>query len=255
VTLLGARTGVGKSLLSMFAAIHNAMKGIPVLYLDTELPHEVQTIRMIATMTQLRFEDLETGRWQRVESSVRKYKKAQEQLAKLPLFWTYVGNMPVEQITGLVHRFINKEVGFDDDGKYKRSLVIYDYFKAIHSERGTKEYEAAGKQADALHNLAAKYNIAMIVTGQLNREMDFAITDRITHPADAAVKFLMKTPEEMNLGRDQGNHMFVVEKSRYGAGAGSNSYVSVEADKSCGHFRDMGVWRLLSDDDQEDTQP
>jgi replicative DNA helicase len=253
VTLLGARTGVGKSLLSMLIAIHNAVRGVPVLYLDTELPHEVQTMRMLAIMTGIPFEELETGRWQRIDSAVNRYKKAKTQLDKLPLLWTYVGDMPVEQITGLVHRFINKDVGFDKDGKYNKCMVIYDYFKAIQ-EKGSKEYETAGRQAEALHNLAAKYGIAMLVAGQLNRELNFAITDRITHPADSAVHFLVKTPEQMNLGRDQGNHMFIVEKSRFGAGAGSNSYVSVEADKSCGGFKDMGIWRLLDDDEESNSE-
>jgi replicative DNA helicase len=254
VTLLGGRTGVGKSLLSMFAAIYNATRGIPVLYLDTELPHELQTMRMYAIMTGIKFEVLETGLWQRIESAVEKYKQAKKTLDELPLTWTFIGDKSVEQITGIVHRFINKDVGFGENGKYNKCLIVYDYFKAIQ-EKGSKEYEVAGRHADFLHNLAAKYSIAMIVAGQLNREYNFAITDRITHPADAAVHFLEKTPEQMNLGNDQGNHMFVVEKSRFGGGAGSRSYVSVEADKSCGNFKDRGIWSLLSDDNERNSEP
>ena len=64
VNLIGARTGVGKSMLADNIGVHISENlDIPVLYLDTEMPTEDHWNRILAKKTRITIGEIETGKY------------------------------------------------------------------------------------------------------------------------------------------------------------------------------------------------
>jgi len=255
INVIGARPGIGKSMIALWIALKNAREGIPVLYLDTELTYEYQVMRMIGMLARIPFEELETGNWRYKSDYVEQYKTAREVLKSLPLYWVYIGGMPVEQIIGIIRRFINKDVGFDKNGQYRRCLICYDYLKLMNvNDKGfnLKEYEALGYRMSAMHDLMVKYKATMLMTVQLNRdgverEDDTVVSgsDRIMWLASSAAILKPKTQEEININKNAGNYKLIVVKTRFGPGMRFGEHIGLLVDKSCGHFADMGLVKIV----------
>ena len=260
INIIGARPKVGKSLISLSIALHNAKLGIPVLYMDTELSKSYQIMRLIGELTGIPFQHLESGKWQRIKAEVAKYKQAREYIDNLPLWWINIAGKSIEEIIGYIRRFVNKIVQTNNAGKYNPCLICYDYLKLMNaSDRGydMKEYEALGYRISHLHDLMVKYQSTMLMAVQLNRDgidREDSITvsgsDRIIWLCDSFTIFKPLTRDEMSLAKDGGTHKLITSDTRYGVGNGDRDYVSLYVDKTCGQFRDLGLIKLLANNNE-----
>lgn len=275
INIVAARPKVGKSLIALAIALYVARKGIPVLYLDTELSRNYQIMRMIGAVTGIKFENLESGMWRRVQSDVSKFKQASEYIRDLPLYWVGVSGKSIEEIVGYIRRFMTKMVGTNDKGKYNRCLIVYDYLKLMTpSDRGyqMKEYEALGYRMSHLHDLMVRYDASMLMTLQLNRDgidkedsSTASGSDRIVWLCDSFTIFKqLKHDEKHNIKMPGATHKLVVSDTRYGPGSNDTEFVALNVDKTCGQFRDLGIakplkaknddkknWKQQDDDDEE----
>jgi hypothetical protein len=231
-------------------------------------------MRLIGAVTGIKFENLESGMWKRVRSDVDKFKQASEYIKNLPLYWVGVAGKSIEEIVGYIRRFMTKMVGTNENGKYNRGLVVYDYLKLMTpSDRGyqMKEYEALGYRMSHLHDLMVRYNASMLMTLQLNRDgidkedsSTASGSDRIVWLCDSFTIFKQLTNEEQgNIQMPGATHKLVVSDTRYGPGSKDAEFVALSVDKTCGQFRDLGVakplksksskkdWKQQEEDDEE----
>ena len=283
ITFMVGTTGSGKSQFGMKAAVIAARKGLPVLYLDSELNKQDQWIRIAAMIAKVPSEYIETGFWRMSdkelqENGVDDPHKRDEILAhgrklKEPRLWEAVKQMPIfyQSISGLsvpdvlphVRRWLLTHVKPDRETRVPQCLVVYDYIKLAM----TKEF-ASGKMAEwqqhglhvaALHDFSNKYNIPMIAFGQTNNELDEGIRcvaggKRISENVDSVSYFKRKSDAE-RANDGSGTHLMKVFKARYGKGLW-NSWVNYGADLSCGDFQELDIGSVAppqQDDDDDDA--
>lgn len=279
VTFMVGTTGSGKSQFGMKAAVLAARRGLPVLYLDSELNKQDQWIRIAAMIAKVPSEYIETGFWRMnerelVEQGVKDAHKRDEILAcgrrlKEPRLWEAVKRMPIfyQSISGLsvpdvlphIRRWLLTNVKPDRETRVPQCLIVYDYIKlSMTSEisRGVlAEWQQHGLHIAALHDFVNKYNIPCIAFGQTNNEVDEGIRcvaggKRISENVDSVSYFKRKTDQE-RANDGSGTHMMKVFKARYGKGLW-NSYVNFAADLSCGDFTELDIGNVSTPEDDDD---
>jgi replicative DNA helicase len=262
IHIIGARPKKGKSQVGLAISLHNALLGIPTLYLDTELEDVDQGVRMAGILAQIPYDELETGRWRKVKEYVEAYKKIKKQLPDLPLHWIKVAGMTIDEIVGIIRRFAVKDVGLCEDGKYRRSLVCYDYLKLTSAKDLTKqmqEHQVLGYRMSELHDLMGQYGASMVMTLQLNRdgidredEAAASQSDRIIWLCDSFTIFKPLSPEELSITHGESNHKLFVSAVRHGRPNFPGEFIGIYADKRFGHFKDMGLVKVLKSDEDEE---
>jgi hypothetical protein len=278
VTFLVGTTGSGKSQLGMRAAVTAARKGLPVLYLDSELNKHDQWIRIAAMLTNTPSEYVETGFWRMSDKELfdngvedphkrdeilrygRRLKdpRFRETIDCLPIFYQSISGLSVPDVLPHIRRWLLTHVKPDRETRVPQCLIVYDYIKlAMTNEisRGVlAEWQQHGLHVAQLHDFVNKYNIPCIAFGQTNNEVDEGIRcvaggKRISENVDSVSYFKRKTDQER---ADDGNgtHMMKVFKARYGKGLWG-SYVNFEADLSHGSFTELDVGSVQSPEDKK----
>jgi replicative DNA helicase len=248
VTLIGARTGVGKSVISTNVADYVSGKyNIPCLYLDTEMDLGDQRNRMLAKISGIKINDIAKGSFASKYMEKNRVIKAAEYLEKIPYHYISIAGQPFDNILNIIKRWIHQYVGFDENGRTKDCLVIYDYFKLMSSAglgAAMQEYQALGFQITKMNDFCIKYDIPCLSFVQLNREEEIAQSDRLQWLASTVAKFQVKSDEEMaDDGYENGNRKIVIVKARHGSGLEYGNYINVKmngaiAKLSEGHTRD-----------------
>lgn len=240
VSLLGARTGVGKSMISDNVALHVASKlNIPVLYLDTEMNNEDHWYRLSANLSDVRIRQIETGQFGQNRQDMLKIKGAIEILEGIPFYYKNISGKPFEETLSIMRRWLKQQVGFDEKGKIKDCLIIYDYVKMMSGENisaAMQEYQILGFMMTALHNFAVKHDVPIFSLVQLNRDgIDketsdvVSGSDRIAWLATNISVFKPKSAEEIGVdgGIENGSHKLVTIKARHGGGTPFGDYLNI----------------------------
>jgi replicative DNA helicase len=198
VTLISARYKVGKSTTGIQIGMNIADRdNIPVLLLDTEMDYNSQKNRFIANYCMI-----DVNRLTRGEISPEEYERAQkaaERFDAMKISHLNVSGCSFETILSMARQWIYKDVGFREDGKANKCLVVYDYLKMTSDEGlndSMKEYQIMGFQMTALHNFCVKYDVPCLSFVQLSRSNDIAQSDRIAWLCTSHTKFEEKSPEE-----------------------------------------------------------
>lgn len=240
VSLLGARTGVGKSLISDNIALHVSTElDIPVLYLDTEMSKEDHWHRVGANISDVTINRLETGKFGADKKEMQGVAKAVKTLQSAKFWYQNISGKPVEETISLMRRWLKQRVGRDENGKMNDCLIIYDYIKMMSAEGITaalQEYQTLGFMMTGLHNFAVKYDIPIFALTQLNKDgIDKETTgvvagsDRITWLATNLAVYKPKSDEEIAAdgGLKYGTHKLVVIKSRHGGGTPGGDWLNM----------------------------
>jgi replicative DNA helicase len=238
INVIAARPKVGKSLWCDNVSLNVAGNlGIPVLNMDTEMNSKDHIHRMLAMMTEIEINNIETGRFSKSPSQYEKIKEASEKLQKMPVYYKSIAGKPFDEQLGLMRRWIHKDVGTNPDGTAKDCLIIYDYLKLMDSNgisQDMKEYQVLGFMMTSLHNFAVKYQLPILAFIQLNRDgiskesTDTASgSDRIIWLCSNFSIFKRKSDEEIaEDGIDSGNRKLIPLISRHGAGLDDNDYIN-----------------------------
>lgn len=238
INVIAARPKTGKTLLADNMGFHIANKvGIPVLNLDTEMTKEDHINRLLAMITELEINKIETGKFN--ESAVLRDKifSAVEDLKQTKLYYKPIAGKPFEEQLSIMKRWIVKDVGLNSDGSAKPCVVFYDYLKLMDSagiSQDMKEYQVLGFMMTSLHNFACKYKIPIVAFIQLNRD---GITKETTDTASGSDRiiwlcsnftiFKRKSDEEIaEDGAQNGNRKLIPVISRHGAGIEDNDYIN-----------------------------
>lgn len=238
INVIAARPKVGKSLWCDNVSLYVSGKlGIPVLNMDTEMNHKDHIHRLLAMMTEIEINTIETGKFSKSPSQYEKIKEASSQLEKMPIYYKSIAGKPFDEQLGLMRRWVHKDVGTNPDGTAKDCLIIYDYLKLMDSagiSQDMKEYQVLGFMMTALHNFAVKYQLPILSFIQLNRDgiskesTDTASgSDRIIWLCSNFSIFKRKSDEEIaEDGPESGNRKLIPLISRHGAGLDDNDYIN-----------------------------
>lgn len=238
VCLIGARTGVGKSVISTNVALHVSSKlFIPVLYLDTEMDIGDQRNRMLANLSNIKINEIAMGKFGKSFMSKESVKRAAQYLKDIPYHYTSIAGQPFDNILNIIKKWIHQYVGFDENGRTKDCLIIYDYFKLMSSaglSAAMQEYQALGFQITKMNDFCIEYDVPCLSFVQLNREEEIAQSDRLQWLATTVAKFQVKSDEEIADDGDQhGNRKFVFLKTRHGSGLEQGDYINVKMNGTC----------------------
>ena len=238
VNVIAARPKTGKTLLSdnMGFYIASQLK-IPVLNMDTEMTKEDHINRVLAMMTEVEINEIETGKFAEIPAKKEKIKAAMKELKDTPYYHKSIAGKSFEDQVSIMRRWLVKEVGLNDDGTAKDCVVFYDYLKLMDTQgmsADLKEYQLLGFMMTQLHNFASKYKIPIMAFIQLNRD---GITKESTDTASGSDRiiwlcsnfsiFKRKSSEEIaEDGSDNGNRKLVPLISRHGGGLDDNDYIN-----------------------------
>jgi replicative DNA helicase len=254
VSLIGARTKVGKSILALNISLYlTIIKKIPVLYLDTEMDKEDQWPRMIASLARgknikVTITEIETGKF------ANKYAKEIDDIANdikdIPFYHENVSGKEFTEILSLMRRWVRKHVGFDENGNMKDCLIIYDYLKLTTSKdisHNLQEYQILGFIATAMHNFTVRHNLPILSFIQLNRDgidressSAFSQSDRILWLVTNYSIFKFKSPEDIaeSGGPLHGTHKLVTLAARHGPGMAEGDYLNIHVEKEHAWIRE-----------------
>ena len=281
ITFIVGTTGSGKSQFGLKAAIIAAKKGLPVLYLDSELNKQDQWIRMAAMIAKVPSEYIETGFWRMTEKELRdngisddekiqdilscgrrlKDPRLWESVEKMPVFYQSISGLSVPDVIPHMRRWLLTHVKPDRKTRVPQCLIVYDYIKLSMTNEISSgilaEWQQHGLHVANLHDFANKYNIPIIGFGQTNNEVDEGIKcvaggKRISENVDSVSYFKRKTEQE-RASDPTGSHMAKIFKSRYDRGLWG-SYINFNADLRFGDFIeiDVGTTRPQVENNNED---
>ena len=246
VDLIAARPKVGKSMFGDAVAINVAQNSnIPVLMLDTEMSKEDHLNRILANLSGVDINKISTGKFSENEIEKEKVKVAGDKLKSIPYHYLSIAGQPFENILAVMRKWIYQHVGFDENGKTKDCLIVYDYLKLMGSESissSMQEYQVLGFQITKLHNFCVKYDVPCLSFVQLNRD---GITkestdvvsgsDRLIWLCTSFSIFKMKSDEEIaDDGVEAGNRKLVPVVARHGEMLDSGDYISMNMYGSIG---------------------
>jgi len=238
INVIGARPKTGKTLLSDNMGFYIANKlGLPVLNMDTEMNKEDHINRVLAMMTEIEINSIETGKFADSPDKKNKIANAAQSLKSTKLFYKTIAGKPFEDQLSIMRRWLVKEVGLNEDGTAKDCVIFYDYLKLMDSagiSQDMKEYQVLGFMMTSLHNFAVRYKVPIVAFIQLNRD---GITKESTDSASGSDRiiwlcsnfsiFKRKSDEEIaEDGPDNGNRKFLPLVSRHGGGLDDNDYIN-----------------------------
>lgn len=270
--LIGARPKSFKSTTAVDDGLHVASLDIPTLYLDTEMNIEGQQARLLAKLSNLSIQDVETGNLNDFEKS--KVFDGVRKLQNIPFYYRRIAGKPFDEILSIIRRWIMQTVGFEN-GRTKNCLVIYDYFKLMDTStlEDMAEYQAMGYQAQALAELCVKYDFPCSAYVQLNRDgidKDSAVaisqSDRLLWLCSSFAMLKKKTQEEiMTSGPENGNvKLIVTSDQRYGPGLEDGDWINLAVDGGKCSVKELGTrmkstksskdFELEANDDNDDDE-
>lgn len=238
INVIAARPKTGKTLLSDNMGIHIAHKlKIPVLNMDTEMTRNDHINRLIAMLTEIEINKIETGKFAESAALKDKVNKCVEELKETPLYYKSIAGKTFEEQLALMRRWLIKEVGLNSDGTAKRCVIFYDYLKLMDTQGMTqdlKEYQVLGFMMTALHNFACQYQVPIVAFVQLNRD---GITKETTDTASGSDRIIwlcsnftiFKRKSDEELAEDNGvsgNRKLIPIISRHGGGLDDNDYIN-----------------------------
>jgi len=264
VNVIAARPKIGKTLLSDNIGFNIANKhNIPVLNMDTEMNTVDHINRVLAMMTEVEINSIETGKFAESADTKMKITKAAQELKSTKLFYKSIAGKPFEEQLAIMRRWVLKEVGLNDDGTAKRCVIFYDYLKLMDTQglsQDMKEYQLLGFMMTSLHNFAVRYQIPIVAFIQLNRD---GITKESTDTASGSDRiiwlcsnfsiFKRKSDEEIaEDGPSNGNRKLLPLVSRHGGGLDDNDYINCHMKGWCAKITE-GKTRLEIVNNNKDT--
>ncbi len=230
ITIKGARPKKGKSWDALNLGRNVASRGIPVLYLDTELTESYQRNRLLSIDSGCPINFIETRKFNKSKDYVGAVRESGHRIKKYPFTYKSISGMSHTEALAIARRWIVKEVGFNSDGKANDCVIVYDYMKLTSGDALTKvtpEYIVLGLMLTEMHNFAVKYDIPIAGYVQLNRDgIDgeetnvVAASDRVLWLASSLTLLKNKdqTDEDLGCGFQNGNKKLIVVETRQGSG-------------------------------------
>lgn len=161
VTVIAARPGEGKTTLALQIGLHLADEHKKVLFVSLEMTRHQLTERILVQLTQFDAWNLRTG------------VKLEEFLEKLaPLNNGFFKDLNLRLVDGFgytipqLQHLLNQMV---KEGGGPPDVLIVDFIQLIAPE-GLQKFDAISEYLRSLKELAMRYNMAILICSQVNRE-------------------------------------------------------------------------------------
>lgn len=239
VSLMAARSGVGKTQIADNVGVHVAEKlGIRVLNLDTEMSEIDHWNRILANLSGVKVDEIEDGTYNFHPNKKAAVHAAKERLKKMPYDYLSIAGQPIDETISVLKRWVHSKVGLNEEGKTNDCLIILDYLKLMTSEglsNSLQEFQALGFLITKLHNFMVQHDTACLAFVQLNRDginkdTSDAVSgsDRLLWLCTNLAYFKEKTKEEIEEdGVENGNRKMIVVKTRHGGGMNEGDYINM----------------------------
>lgn len=213
LVIFSAKRKVGKSVLLMNEAIHKALNGVCVLYLDSEMSTIGWTERVLASLSQVSIKKIKLQKFDSIDEET-KVLNAIQLLKTLPIIHINNPSWTVDTMEATIKKW-NSKIGID--------LVIMDYIKAPDTDDA---YVELGKITNFLKNkVAGAMDMSVIAAAQSNRGGDTGESYRIEQYCSTLIKLVEKTTDEINKdGIDCGKYKLFVSLNRNGKSHGDINY-------------------------------
>jgi replicative DNA helicase len=246
--VIGGRAKSLKSTTGFNMANNAASLGIPVLFLDTEMNKETCMSKLLAINSNMQIKDIESGNFAKTEQGMKSISEAERKIDALNFTYCQVAGFSHHKIISVAKKWLLKDVGLDENGKFKDCLIILDYLKTMDlKEKGNdQEYQYLGQIATDLHNFAAQYDVPVLTFVQLNRDgidrEDSGVvsgSDRILWLCTSLSIIKKKTDEDRINDPDiNGDRKLIVIAARYGSGLRDKEYINLFAEPEKGIVRE-----------------
>lgn len=235
VYLTGARPKNGKTQLGIFDALYVSMQcDIPILYIDTEMKYIDMEARIISSLANVPFDEIESGSFKNNNLTRSRVYEAKEKFKKSRKFsYRKVSGKPFDEILSIIRKWIIQDVGLEN-GKAKPCMLYLDYFKLMDTTdlNNMQEYQALGFQISAMSDFCGKYDVPCYAFVQLNRQNDISQSDRLLWLCASYSRLEKKTADEILLdGPENGNiKLTPTTDQRFGPGLdGDTDWINVNA--------------------------
>lgn len=233
--IIAARPKTGKSQLVNKVALHIAGKeNIPVLNIDTEMSWEEQLHRIVASMSNVKVNDIEKG-----TGNARQVLEAAKRLKDWPYDYRCISQESFEDTLANMRRWVLKKVGLQSNGKAKPCAIIFDYLKLMSADSlksGMAEFQMLGFIVTSLKNFASRYGVPILGFAQLNRDgidkEDTSVisqSDRIVWFCTSLTIFKTKSDEEKAEDGGKYSHKLIPVISRHGEGLKYGDYINIKS--------------------------
>lgn len=179
VTVVGARSSVGKTALALNMAYRAALRGkVPVAIFELEMTGVSLAKRMLSMASNVEAYKIETGNLTSEEKVKINY--ANKELESLPIFIDDGTNNTLMDIETKTRQLLDK---YPDLG-----LVVVDHMSIVKIVGGKKtdtRTDEMRKVSQGLHSLAKELNVAVLAVAQLNRE---SVKGEIRRPKMSDIK-------------------------------------------------------------------
>ena len=218
VVIIAARRKHLKSIFGMNELVHMLKQGISCVYLDTEMPSESFTTRLLSHLTGIEEYRIKSGN----------YSQSEEEIIEDNLKWISEQNFTHIYDTQWTRdkvytttKILKNKMDFD--------FLIYDYIKMTDTNiiSATEQYNELGNWSNFLkNNIAGGLDIPILSFVQLNREYNIADSDKIERYVSTGIKWDKKTPEEIARdGVECGNYKLNILFNRIGKSMDDDEYI------------------------------
>jgi len=250
VNLLMGRAKSGKSFMALNLAFDQAKRGIPVLYIDSELKKEDQMVRLLSIASGVPTKYIETGKWRGDKGLKNRVYEGNELIKNMPLFFVSTIGEEIEVALSHIRDFLNRTVQRDKKCKYRDCVVFYDYFKITSESEITdniQEYQRIGFMMQKFRDMALLYDFPMVIAVQSNRsgltdftEGSISQSDRLNWLATSLAIFARKTGDEIDeFGDHLGTRKMYIPYSHHGEGLKPGDFIHLNDDLSCGRVAEI----------------
>jgi replicative DNA helicase len=209
LTIIMAPRKTGKSTFLMNVALNvSVCQGLPVLMVSTETPDEEMLSRVMSNLSDVDEYKIASGNLSSAElNSVR---SAEVKIKSSNFYNIYIPVFSIEKVVSIIRKFVDKVVGYDQNGKVKDCLIVFDYIKMPQSDLGKsaemKEYKVLGLITDCLKGLAGELDVPVFAACQTNRGGDVASSYEITWFCNTFMELKKKSESEIEKEKEMGNY-------------------------------------------------
>ena len=221
LVLFAADKKRGKSMMLLNCTVDLLKKGKAVLYIDSELPTEQFTLRLLSHLTQISYK---TIKWKRYDEAGER--KIAEALALIKT-WNFT-HMYLPRLDETTIYSITKKI------KHTRGIdvLVLDYLKSRRDGNAHDTYQELGRIADLVKNtLCGEMGIAGLGAVQMTSNGKVADSANIERTASTLIKLLPKSQEEIDRdGKRCGNYKAIIDCNRNGGLMSEDEYIDMVFD-------------------------
>lgn len=158
VTIVGARTSVGKTSLLVQSAVECCQEGVPVVLFSVEMSSEKLLRRIVSAVSGVPFPRVVDPKWAS-DRDMQRMLAAREEIKQWPLYILDAAGIMIERLTAIARLYIRR---------HKVRLVGVDYLQIVGA-LGRDERLRIAAVSRALTQLAKDEKVSVVALSQLAR--------------------------------------------------------------------------------------